>query len=86
MAAFNENILQEKYVNKTGLAISLKIINQLTAKKLAQEQFQKVGTIPPPANAKYHVFWFNKKLQHHPIRTYVVYEYSVPPAIEGRHL
>jgi len=86
MAAFNLDNIMEKNVDKTVLAISPRIVNQVTAEKLAHEEMFKVGARPPPANVKYQVVWFPKKLQHHPIRTSVVYEYAAPPEIEGQHL
>jgi len=86
MAAFNLDNIMEEYVNKTVLAISPRIVNQVTAEKLAHEEMFKVGARPPPANVRNKVVWFPKKLQCHPIRTYVLYEYSAPLEIEGHHL
>ena len=85
-AAFNLDDTMEKYSDKAVLAINSRIINQVTAEKLAREEMFKVGARPPPANAKYQVVWFPKKSQRHPIRTYVVYDYSAPIEIEGQHL
>jgi len=84
MAGFEER--EEKYLDNTVLAISPKIINQKTAEKMAGEQFFEVRARPPPANVKYQTFWFNKKMQRHPIGTYMVYGYRAPIEIEGRHL
>jgi len=56
MADFNLDVLMEKYAEKTVLAISPKIINQVTAEKMAREQFFRVGAKPPPANVRYQVF------------------------------
>jgi len=39
MAVFNEENMQEKHANKTVLAVSPCIVNQVTAEKLAREQF-----------------------------------------------
>ena len=84
MAGFEER--EEKYLDNTVLAISPKIINQKNAEKIAREQFFEVRARPPPANAKYQTFWFNKKMQRHLIRMYIVYSYPSLIEIEGRHL
>jgi len=84
--AFNLEFITKKYLENTVLAISHRIINQITAEKLAREEMFNVGARLPPANVKYHVIWFHKKLQRHPIRTYVVFIYPAPPEIEGQHL
>jgi len=86
MANFDMNAIEQKYEGKTVLAISLRIVNQLTAEKLTREKMFRVGAKLPPANVHYQVYWFPKKLQRHPIRTYVVYNYPAPPEVEGSHL
>ena len=78
--------MTEKYLATTVLAISPKIINQITAEKLARKEMFKVGARLPPANVKYNVIWFYKKLQRHPTRTYLVFDYPTPPEIEVQHL
>ena len=85
MANFDLETVMAKYTDKTVLAISPRIINQITAEKLAKEEMFRIGARLLPANAKYHIYWFNKKIQRHPIRTYVVFDYPAPPQIEGHH-
>jgi len=84
MVGFEEK--EEKCLDKTVLAISPKIKNQRTAEKMAKEHFFEVGARPPPANVKYETIWFKMKIQRHPIRAYIVYNYPAPIEIEGRHL
>jgi len=80
------NAIEEKHKGKTVLAISPRIVNQLTAEKLAREEMFRVGARLPPANVHYQIYWFPKKLQRHPIRTYVVCNYRAPLEVEGSHL
>jgi len=86
MAGFNMEEVMEKYENKTVLAISPPIINQITAEKIAREEMVKVGARLPPANVRYNIYCFAKKIQRHPIRAYLVFNYPAPPEIERRHL
>ena len=49
MANFGMNAIEEKYESKTVLAISPRIVNQLTAEKLAREEMVQVGArLPQP--------------------------------------
>jgi len=73
MSGFNMEEVMEKYENKTVLAISPRILNQITAEKIACEEMVQVGARLPPANVRYNIYWFTKKIQRHPIRTYLVF-------------
>jgi len=75
-----------KYENKTVLAISPRRVDQITAEKLARKEMIQVEARLPQANVRYNIFWFTKKIQCHPIRTYLVFNYPAPLEIEGRHL
>jgi len=85
MANFDLNAVEKRYRDKTVLAISPRTISQTTAEKMARDLMFKHGARLPPANAKYTIYWFNKKLQRHPIRTFIVCDYPTPPEIEQSH-
>ena len=86
MANFDLIEVEEKNVNKTVLAISSKTINHVRAEKMVRDRMFQVRALLPPANVKYNVSWFSKKIQRHPTRTFIVYDYPAPPAIEASHL
>jgi len=78
--------VREKYADKKVLAVSPRVINQISAEKMAKEEIISTGARLPPANVRYHIIWFRKKLQYHPIRTYTIIDYPAPAEIEGRHI
>jgi len=79
MAGFNMEEVEEKYADNTVLVVRPRVINQITAEKMVKEEIISTGARLPPANVRYHIIWFRKRLQHHPIRTYIIFDYLQKP-------
>jgi len=75
---FSDEELEQKYQEKTELALSHRILNPMASVKDALKVYQENQIMEPPRNASFKIIWFYQKRKLLPFRTFLVLNCPAP--------